>query len=94
MKPLFEYMVKDMKTPRGMVGQFKEIIDGDLKAVIKCFDEPSSEYGIDGGRISKLWIKNTATDTVVANYDRGWDVRPKGDKNLMKFYDRIIKEFN
>lgn len=40
---------------------------------IKYFDEPS-EYGIDGGRISKLEI--TADDMVVCNYDRGWDIKP------------------
>lgn len=40
---------------------------------MKVFEEPS-EYGINCGRISKLTLKNN--NKVIANYDRGWDVRP------------------
>ena len=39
----------------------------------KVYDE-GSEYGIDGGRVSKLMIKQN--DKIVCNYDRGWDVEP------------------
>lgn len=94
MKPLFEYMVKNLKPHVGQIGDSTEIKDGDFKAVIKSFPKPS-KYGIDGGKISKLWIKNTKTNDVVANYDRGWDTElDDSDKELKKFYDRIIKEFN
>jgi hypothetical protein len=34
----------------------------------------NSQFGIEGGRISKLMLKRK--DKVVANYDRGWDVEP------------------
>ena len=34
-----------------------------------------SEYGINGGRISKLYV--TKAGRVVINYDRGWDIKPK-----------------
>ena len=40
----------------------------------KIYDEPS-EYGIEGGRISKLAIKVDGVWT--CNYDRGWDIKPK-----------------
>ena len=40
---------------------------------IKHFDEPS-EFGIDGGRISKLRITQKGVET--CNYDRGWDKEP------------------
>ena len=43
-------------------------------AYIKQY-ETGSEYGIDGGRISKLTLKDEELRTVV-NYDRGWDMRP------------------
>ena len=33
-----------------------------------------SQYGIDGGRISKLMLKRNGK--MVANYDRGWDINP------------------
>lgn len=36
--------------------------------------ETGSQFGIDGGRISKLTLKRDGK--VVANYDRGWDVEP------------------
>ena len=38
---------------------------------VKQFDE-GSQYGIDGGRISKLMIKRGGE--IVCNYDRGWDI--------------------
>jgi len=42
----------------------------------KIYDE-GSELGIDGGRVSKLWVRDEATRLVAMNYERGWDVRPK-----------------
>lgn len=44
-------------------------------AYIKQYDE-GSKYGIGGGRISKLQLKDENGRTVV-NYDRGWDIRPE-----------------
>ena len=41
---------------------------------MKQYDE-GSEYGIDGGRISKLMIK--CEGITVCNYDRGWDINPE-----------------
>lgn len=40
---------------------------------IKQYDE-GSEFGIDGGRISKLTLKRDGKE--VCNYDRGWDIKP------------------
>ena len=42
---------------------------------IKVFDE-GSRFGINNGRISKLWIQRKQNREEVANYDRGWDVKP------------------
>ena len=36
-----------------------------------------SKYGIDGGKISKLWI--SCEDMVVASYERRWDVKPASE---------------
>jgi hypothetical protein len=41
----------------------------------KVFELPSDDYGMNGGRVSKLLLRNEAGSCVV-NYDRGWDVRP------------------
>ena len=40
---------------------------------LKVFEEPS-QFGIDGGRISKLMLK--CNGEIVCNYDRGWDIEP------------------
>ena len=49
---------------------------GKYKAVhyeAKVYDE-GSQYGIDGGRISKLALKMDGE--WIATYDRGWDIKP------------------
>ena len=42
---------------------------------VKQYEEPSEEYGISGGRISKLMLKQDGR--VVYNYDRGVDFEPQ-----------------
>lgn len=41
---------------------------------VEVFEEPSEEYGINGGKISKLSLKMDGE--WIANYDRGWDIKP------------------
>lgn len=36
--------------------------------------EEGSQFGIDGGRISKLWA--SVNGETIINYDRGWDIVP------------------
>ena len=58
---------------------------------VKQYEEPSEEYGISGGRISKLMLKQDGR--VVYNYDRGEDVEPQtpaAEKALAK----LIHEYN
>lgn len=43
---------------------------------VKAYDE-GSQFGIKGGRISKLMLK--ANGEVVYNYDRGEDVPPQNE---------------
>lgn len=40
---------------------------------MKIYDA-GSQYGIDGGRVSKLMLKRRGE--IVCNYDRGWDTEP------------------
>ena len=42
---------------------------------VKHYELPS-KFGIDNGRVSKLTLK--VDGVIVANFDRGWDVRPEG----------------
>ena len=55
------------------------------------FDEPS-HYGIRQGRISKLWVAD-ADRNMVANFDRGWDVRPK-TAEAKALFAAITRKFN
>lgn len=41
----------------------------------KVYDKPS-HLGIDGGCISKLYVKDMYNDTEVIGYDRGWYLEP------------------
>jgi len=57
---------------------------------VKHFEE-GSEWGIDGGRISKLMIKRDGE--IVCNYDRGWDVQPV-DRNTEFALAILMKDYN
>jgi hypothetical protein len=50
---------------------------------VKHYDEPSEEYGIDRGRISKLEIRVNGKTTL--NYDRGWDIEPEDEATQLAF---------
>lgn len=50
--------------------------DGGYKVVhysVKVYEE-GSQFGINGGKISKLTLKMDGV--IIANYDRGWDIEP------------------
>lgn len=76
MKAEFTSFSKDSNWVDGVVGEYK------FQA--KLFDE-GSEYGINGGRVSKLSIRKKRTmqeksdflSDCIVNYDRGWDIEPK-----------------
>ena len=59
---------------------------------VKHYEEPSEDYGIDGGRISKLMLKRNGE--IAYNYDRGPDIEPVDEETemalviLMKEYRR------
>lgn len=53
--------------------------------------EEGSKFGIDDGRVSKLFIRDAAGRTILS-YDRGWDVLPETDEHcalasaLLEYY--------
>lgn len=76
----------------GVIGIPSE--DGNYSKIhywVKSYDEPSKTFGIDGGRISKLSLKQN--DEFVANYDRGWDKRP-ATPEAEAAYAILLKEYN
>jgi hypothetical protein len=54
--------------------------EGSLKVYNSVFQywmkvsDTGSKFGVDGGKVSKLMLKRDGK--VVANYDRGWDIKP------------------
>ena len=53
--------------------------EGEYRWEAQVFDQPSG-YGINGGRVSKLWIMPKGTKGVsgaVCSFDRGWETKPK-----------------
>ncbi|HEY3964008.1 MAG TPA: hypothetical protein VGM05_05580 [Planctomycetaceae bacterium] len=40
----------------------------------------SQDFELADSRISKIWVQRVADKTTVANFDRGWDVRPTTDE--------------
>jgi bifunctional DNA-binding transcriptional regulator/antitoxin component of YhaV-PrlF toxin-antitoxin module len=64
---------------------------GNYEAKLKVY-EVRSEFGINEGRISKLYIKRKADGAVMASYDRGWDVEPA--EEIKDLYEEILKAFN
>ena len=72
--------IKNLKNPFEGFGNWKEAIveykKKNYRVTYKQFDE-GSDFGINGGRISKLSI-NDGNKTIV-NYDREWDIEATGD---------------
>ena len=48
---------------------------GPFRFEIKHFDQPSV-FGINEGRISKLWLGWKNSYGTIARFDRGWDILP------------------
>ena len=56
-----------------------------------------SQFGIDGGRVSKLWIAWTDDQGVchvAANYDRGWDVKPEEGSEDWEAVTIVLGRYN
>lgn len=57
--------------------------------------EFGSQYGIDNGRLSKLTIKRKSTNECIANYDRGWDIKPAmNHEDIAEFYNEVLRQYN
>lgn len=61
---------------------------------VKVYDRGSKEYGIDGGRISKLTIRKRGESRDLVNYDRGWDIPVPDDVEVKVVYAILIDKFN
>ena len=57
---------------------------------IKKFDE-GSQYGINGGKISKLFIQES-NKNILACYDRGWDIKPHAEAK--EILEKILEAYN
>ena len=57
---------------------------------IKAY-EAGSEYGVDGGRVSKLTLERKGQ--MVCNYDRGWDIQPV-DEEAKTALEILLQQYN
>ena len=60
----------------------------------KHFDEPSDEFGIEGGKISKLSIRKHGETKWLANYDRFWDIEVPDDDKVKGVYKILLEKYN
>lgn len=63
-------------------------IDG-FRIQVLAFDAPS-EYGIEDGRISKLYAWKDGSEACW--FDRGWVVKPCAE--FLPIYERLVAQFN
>lgn len=61
------------------------------EAAIVSFDKPSV-YGINNGKISKLYINRIDNNKSVCEYDRGFGMMPT--EEVKAFYNEIINKLN
>ena len=63
---------------------------------VKHYDEPSV-FGINHGRISKLWLRRQGETRAVLSFDRGWErgysLKGKGEA-VSAIYEALIAKFN
>ena len=51
-----------------------------------------SQFGIDGGKVSKLTIRKIGETRDLCNYDRGWDVEPADEVKAV--FAIIMQKYN
>jgi len=59
---------------------------------VKHYEE-GSEFGINGGKVSKLTIRKVGESRDLCNYDRGWDIEPATDE-VKAVCAIILKKYN
>lgn len=88
----------EIKVTEIINAQFGTVIQGMIienkaeiaKFSIKKFDE-GSQYGINGGKISKLFIQES-NKNILACYDRGWDIKPHAEAK--EILEKILEAYN
>lgn len=68
---------------------------GEFRYCVKHYPAASEDYGINGGKISKLDIRNVQNNKIISHYDRGWDIKidSKLEDILTEILKNIIKKF-
>lgn len=76
-------------------GTFKAASGTVYEFQVKHYDE-GSQFGIDGGRVSKLWIaaRGVAGKQVMVSYDRGWDIEPEKGSEVYEVMQDLLRKYN
>ena len=59
---------------------------------VKHYEE-GSPFGIEGGKISKLWLMDKESGEVEASYERGWGKKPQ-TAEARKACRELMERFN
>ena len=71
---------------------WKKIVLNGFYIEAKVYGE-GSKFGINGGKISKLWIAKEKH--LFLNYDRGWDVElDTQNSELVEVYNKVLEMWN
>jgi hypothetical protein len=73
---------RDERDPLWVTGEYSDYYYG-----AKVYDE-GSEYGINGGRVSKLYVREDGESIV--HYDRGWD--SGNGKYITSIYGPLVEQ--
>ena len=92
---LYVTVVEKRKVGGTWYRAYKNLPDSVLEAYVLAFEEPSEEYGLQGGRISKLSIRRLqgGAKTWEALYDRGMECEPKAE-DAKEMYAQLIEMYN
>lgn len=63
----------------------------EIKYCVKHYSEPSEDYGIEGGRISKMELRISGKTTMC--YERGWETEPEDEESQLA-YMALLRKYN
>lgn len=89
----YDIIISSKGDTRKELNMIYETTIGRFKVQAKVYDT-GSQYGIDEGRISKLWIWDQEKPLAIYTYDRGYESITKGyEKEVAEIKNNLVKFF-
>ena len=88
-------ITKDSSKRTGWVNFTMNLEGKALKGFAKIYGEPTEGYGIDDGRVSKLYIEEIETRKALLEFDRGHsDIRHINDETCSAIAAELERRIN